>query len=87
MLVGMAAGAFGGEAQKRATEILARHRRLGLRRNVCRLMTAAAVEARMPAFQRVSGLAVVKGGERGLPMDQRDIRAIVFRVTGDAAAA
>lgn len=85
MFVRVAAGAFGGEAQKGAGEILVRHHRSGLRRDARFLVAIAAVESRVPAFQRVSGLAVVKGRKRGFPANQRVVSAIVLGVAGDAA--
>lgn len=73
------------EPQKRAIQVLALDQPTLVRSHVLRRMTAAAFQAGVFSFQRVSGLAMIE--RLDVPFDQRKIFAVVLGVAAGALAA
>ena len=87
VLVDVAAQAIAGEAEKCLVQIF-QHDSVPLGRgDVLGRVALLAFEARVAAFERVTGLGVVKILEAGLPVDEIEIDAVVFGMAGDARLA
>src|ERR1035441_8900409 len=87
MLVLMACGAGGREAQPGATQILGRELRPRRGGNMLRAVTGAAAHAQMLAVQYISGLCVVESRWRWIPVHHLEVLAVVVGVALDARRA
>lgn len=84
VLVFVAGNATARQSEKRVVEIPSDQR--SFRRNdLARVMALSADEGGMFAIKNEAGPPMVEGLERRLPFDQREIRAIVFRVAAHAS--
>lgn len=82
VLILVARDATRGEAEIGAGQILGLDRRTFLRRNVSGIMALVAGQSGMFAFERISGVLVVKGFD--VPLDDGEIFAVMLGMTARA---
>jgi hypothetical protein len=78
VFVAVAGSAVAGQAEIGAIQILEEDASAGRWRNIVGFVALVAGDGGVTAFERVAGLAVVEGFAVGLPMDELEIRAVVF---------
>lgn len=81
VLIRMAVRARLGDAQESAIQIRLDPHTLK-RRDFQRGVALVAAQARVPPFERITGLLVIE--DLDVPLDQREVLAVMFRMAADA---